>query len=216
MNRNYFILLVAVILAGCANPRAEGSIKERRLIQPDQRITILWDVGAFCNNNPRLDCKQLKNTIYSKQYETCTSAHLKRTFYENGYNVKVFKVQQVGEVKLNTPIPKSAFIDTPYVLLLRNTTAKFQNVTLKRNPTENPGLLTLLHVESELYDRESGRMLWQGSSYWAADAKGNGTPSLQLVRALASDGFLNRKIEDVVDYMGKQVWPKDTSEGCPE
>lgn len=214
MNRNYFILLVVVILAGCANPRVGGSVKEQRLIQPDQRITILWDVGVFCHNS-KPDCKHLTDTIYSKQYEACTTAHLKRTFYENGYNVKVFKVQQVGEVKLNTPFPKSVFIDTPYVLLLRNTTAKFQNVTLKRNP-DSLGLLTLLNVESELYDRESGHMLWQGSSYWAADAKGNGTPSLQLVRALAADGFLNRKIEDVVDYMGRRNWPKDTPEGCPE
>lgn len=215
MNRNHFILLAIMILSGCANPRAVGLVKEQRLIQPDQKITILWDVGAFCNN-PRLNCKQLADTIYSDNYEACTNAHLKQIFNKNGYAVKVFKLKYVGEVKHNTPIAKTLLVDTPYVLLLRNKTAEFLNVTTKRNPSVDPGLVVKLHVESELYDRESGHMLWQGNSYWAPEAKSNGTPSLQLVRALAADGFLNRKMEDVVDYSGERVWPKDAQEGCPE
>jgi hypothetical protein len=215
MNRNYFILLVVMVLVGCANPRSEGFVKEQRLIQPDQRITILWDVGAYCHN-PRLNCKQLAESIYSNNYETCTNSHLKRTFSENGYNIKVYKVRKVDDVKPNISFPKSAFLDTPYVLLIRNKTAKFLNASTNRNPSTDPGLVVKLNVEIELYDRESAHLLWHGSSYWSADAKGNGTPSLQLVRALAADGFLNRKIEDVVDYMGRRVWPKDAEESCPE
>ena len=206
MSKNYLTLLVVMILAGCTIQRAKGTIKEPRLINPNQKITILWDVGMFCHDST-VSCEMLKNSIYSKQYETCTTAHQERTFYKNGYSVKAIKVLKAG---LN-----AVRVDTPYVLVLRNTDAVFVGLASRLNPSLSGGLLASLKVESELYDSKSGHMLWQGHSYWANDAKNNGTPMLLLVRALAADGFLNLKIENVVDYLG-QTGSKDAPEGCPE
>lgn len=194
-----------MILVGHANQSTGDTIREQRLIQTNQKITILWDTGLFCND-PTVNCEMLKRSIYSKQYETCTTAHLESTFHKNGYSVKAIKVLKA---ELN-----AVRVDTPYVLVLRNTSAKFSGLVSGRNPFLNWGLLSSLQVESELYDSKSGHLLWQGSSYWSSNANQNGTPSLLLVRALASDGFLNRKAEDVVDYLGMQS--KDAPEGCPK
>lgn len=205
MSKITLTLLLVMTLVGYAKQSTGDTIKEQRLIQPNQKITILWDTGLFCND-PTVNCEMLKRSIYSKQYETCTTAHLENTFHKNGYSVKAIKVLKA---ELN-----AAHVDTPYVLVLRNTSAKFSGLVSGYNPSLNRGLLSFLQVESELYDSKSGRLLWQGSSYWSSNAHQNGTPSLLLVRSLASDGFLNRKTEDVVDYLGGQS--KDAPEGCPK
>jgi hypothetical protein len=50
MRRNYLCLLITILLVGCAHPRASSTIKEKRLIQPDEGITIFWDVGGFTDD----------------------------------------------------------------------------------------------------------------------------------------------------------------------
>ncbi|MDX8398695.1 MAG: hypothetical protein R8K20_00420 [Gallionellaceae bacterium] len=207
MNKVLLVLLMFMTLASCASHRATGTIKEQRLIEPDQKITIIWDVGSFCNN-PSVNCGMLSGTVNSKHYVACTKLHLERAFGRNGYTAKAVKVYAASL--------KATPIDTPYVLVLRNVSAKFKGTVSRSSPSLNQGLLTRLLVESELYDGKTRRLLWQGNSYWANDAKYNGTPTLLLVRALAADGFLKLKAENVVDYQGNKTWPNDAADGCPE
>lgn len=201
MSRNCFILLAVIILSGCAHPRAGGTIKEQRQIQPSQKITILWDVQVRCDN-PNNNCSVPVNSIYSKQFEACTNAYFERTFYQNGYSAKAIKV---NKAELN-----AAHVDSPYVLVLRNNSAYF------RSYAGGTGMLEQLNVEGELYDTESSHILWRVKSYLSPNAKENIFPAIQLVRALADDGFLNRKIEDVVDYQGGTAPLNKVPERCPE
>jgi hypothetical protein len=79
------------------------------------------------------------------------------------------------------------------------------------------GSLDMLNVEGGLYDARSGQLLWQVKTHLGAKPTGNNHPPLHVIRALAEDGFINRKLEDVVDYLGgqpnQQTW---TPEKCPE
>ena len=208
MSRNYLILLAVIIFPGCAyppHPRTFGTAKEQQLIQPDQKITILWDVYTYCgpSNNCQMADGSIYSNIYSKQYETCTNAYFERTFYQNGYNAKVIKV---NKAELN-----AAPIDSRYVLVLHN------NRNLVYASPGRMSTLVQINLESKLYDNKSGHLLWQGEGLLLPNAKRNFLISIAFVRAFAEDVFLNRKIKDVVDYQGLQhEKDMDIPEGCPE
>lgn len=198
MSKKLVLLIAIMILAGCANPRAGGIVKEKRLIQPNQTITILWDVGAL-TNDPILNQRIMASPIFSKQYETCINAFYERTFSANGYHAKAIKVKK-AELAAAPP-------DTTYVLALRSTEANFSRPAFG---------FSSLKVEGELYDKKSGRVLWETHNILFTKAQYNDTMIWHLVRALADDGFLNRKIEDVVDHQGRPSPPKGEYNECPQ
>lgn len=205
MGRNYFILLAIIILSSCAHPRVSGTVKEQRLIQPNQKITILWDTQAGCSaqNDCKMEDGSIYSNIYSKQYEACTNSYYEKTFYKNGYNAKVIKV---SKAELN-----AVSIDSHYVLVLHNDSA------LVHGYRWGTTTLVQLHLNGKLYDGNSGKLLWQGESHLEANAKRNYHPAIQVVRALAEDGFLNLKINDVVDYQGGHfAKDSDIPEKCPD
>lgn len=201
MSKKYFSLLVAVILVGCAHPRASSTIKEQRLIQPDQGITILWDVGGW-TGDPEMNHRIQQSGIYDKKFETCTNAFYEHTFYKNGYRAKVIKV---NKAELNA-VP----VDTPYILTLHATKVTFMK------HSGQLGELNMLDVDGALYDTKSGQLLWQVKTFLGAEPAGNNHPPVHVLRALADDGFINRKIEDVVDYLGGQITRETwTPKKCP-
>lgn len=207
VNRNCFILLAVIIFSGCAaHPRVPSVVMEQRLIQPNQEITILWDIQTGCGaqNGCAMGGSSIYSNIYSKQYEVCTNSYYEKTFSRNGYKAKVLKVNKADISTVS--------IDTQYVLVLHNdSTLVYGNSWV---PTK---ALVQLHLNGKLYDGNSGKLLWQGESHLEANAKRNFHPAIQIVRALADDGFLNLKVNDVVDYEGGHpVKDMDIPETCPD
>lgn len=202
MIRYVSIILAVAILAGCAFPRAGGTIKEQRVIQHSDEITVMWDVGGRTSDweiNQRLE----HSKIYSPEFESCVNSFLQLTFEKNGYMAYPRKVERAA---LN-----SVYIDTPYVLLLNTKSYVF----LQHGAYI--GALNMLNVEGGLYEAKSGRLLWEVKTHFGAEPEQNNIPVLMVVRALADDGYLDRKIEDVVDYLGAKQIPREfkDAKSCP-
>jgi hypothetical protein len=201
MSKNLFIILLVSVLVGCAHPRASSTVKEHRLINPDQAITILWDVGGWTTDN-EMNRRIQQSGIHGKKYEDCTNAFFQRTFYKNGYQVKLIKLDKA---ELNA-VP----VDTPYVMVLNATGVVFMK------HAGQLGALDMLNVKGALYDANSDQLLWQTKTHFSGTPLRNNHPPLHVLRALADDGFINRKIEDVVDYLGGQPTPETWNpKECP-
>lgn len=177
------LLTIVVIIAGCAYAKAKGKVIEQKLIQPDEEIVILWDVGVY--DNSIIQSKLVKDGVYSRRFEICLNEFLEKTFARNGYKVHARKKYQARLEDASTA--------SSYVLILRNTRAEYS----LRNPND-----FVLLTEGTLYERQTGRRLWSVENWLANGADQNGNSALHLVRALAADGFLNVKLEQVVDYDG--------------
>ena len=57
-------------------------------------------------------------------------------------------------------------------------------------------------MQIELYDRKAQRILWNVTHFISSHARSNGKPVLDIVTALAADGYLEVKPEEVADYSG--------------
>ena len=115
-------LLMIVVIAGCAYAKAKGTVIEPKLIQPNEEIVILWDIGTY--DNSIIQNKLVRDGLYSKRFEICMNEYLEKTFARNGYRTSARK-------KFAANI-EDAPATSLYVLLLRNS-----HVTYKlRDPTD--------------------------------------------------------------------------------
>ena len=147
-----------------------------------------------------------RENTYGKSYELCTNALVEQTFRANGYAALARKVE-TGE----RPVVPA---DVRYVLFLRSTQVRFLSNPQGTAASPFPGVL--IDVEGDLLDRKTGKRLWTVYNWLASDAKKNSVPSVHLVRALAADGYLKIKPNEVVDYLGGRAKSEDDiATGCP-
>jgi hypothetical protein len=193
------LLCLAAGLAGCGGlPRAPGKVHEQGLIAPDQKIAILWTVGPFTDSTAS-QILQRDGTL-GKRYEGCTNALIEQTFRANGYTAWASKLEP-GQ---RAAVPA----DARYVLSLRNVSVRYS-----RTPS---GSAVLLDVEGDLFDRKSGKRLWTVYNWLSSDAARNSITSVHLVRALAADGYIGLKPEEVADYRGGRAKSDDEiTTACP-
>ncbi|NWG87486.1 MAG: hypothetical protein HXY26_08275 [Hydrogenophilaceae bacterium] len=189
-------LLAVIVLVGCAYPRAKSSVVQPVVIQPEQEITILWDIGNFDRFN--VNDALVRNGTNTKHFEACTNHFFETTFARNGYKIKIIKVDnaQLGAVTASSP----------FVLVMHNVSAKYQ--------LQSPQSV-VLDYEGDLYDLRTGKIVWTAKNWLSMDPNSNGHSALQLIRAMAADGILVRRMEEIVDYEGVLSAQYRKLPGCP-
>ncbi len=195
------ITSLAIMASGCV---ATGTVHEKRVIQPDQKIDVVWTVGEFIQE-PHIMSVMLNDMTDGKVYEECTNALFERTFAANGYKASAIKF---------SPLLRRRS-DALYTLVLQNTSAQYPRVG-SGSTTMAASPLVRLNMEMVLYERQTGKKLWSGKDSLASNAKMNGYPITRIVKALAADGFLSISPENVANYKGQRSGAEDSSElGCP-
>jgi hypothetical protein len=194
-----------VVVAGCAAPGPSGSVREKHLIAPAERITVLWELGTF--KDARVIEALARSGTREWPYELCTNALFEQTFKQNGYTAKALRARQD---------PPQLPADARYVLVLRNKTARFLALRDAGRIAYTTVPTVTLEMEAELYDRLTRRVLWTVSHWLSSEAKRNSHPTLYFVKALAADGYLNVKADEVADYRGvRGASTEDVAGNCP-
>ena len=205
------VALLAALLAGCAQERSSGTALETTQLARDQPIAVLWYVGA--STDPFVHQTMVKDGTYGNDYGSCTSLLIARTFAKNGYPTLVRRMA-TGE-KPSESLPRNA----RYVLFILNKSVRINKLRTpgvgRAGPSEGFGAV-ILEMQVELLDRRGGKRLWSGSEAFFTDAKSNAPSVLRIVKALAADGYLGVKPEDIVDSTGKRIEPgTDVAQKCP-
>ncbi len=196
------VISLALCIGGCANT---GTVHEKRQIQPNQKIGIMWNIGSF--PDPHMSEVMIRDRTFEGAYEACVNALFERTFEANGYKVRAMKGQRVDQ----------RLADAAYILVLQNTSAEYPTVGGKGSAAPLLSLPFLrLNMEGALFDRQSGKRLWSTTEWLTSDATRNGLAPVRLIKGLAADGFLAIKSADVVDYLGQNsASSKNQKLGCP-
>jgi hypothetical protein len=203
--------LVAALVTGCAQERTSGTVLEATQLARGETITVLWQVGAF--NDPFVHQTMVRDGTYGKDYESCTSLLIARTFANNGYRTQVRRMA-IGEKPLES-LPRNA----RYVLLILNKGARMNKLRTpavgRAGPSEGFGAI-VFEMQLELLDRGAGKRLWSGSEAFFTDAKSNAPSVVRIVKGLAADGYLDIKPESVLDALGTRVGPEvGAPPNCP-